>query len=225
MSIGDHMQTSGARCAVAASMFFVLLTGCDDFRFLRGGPKPSTRDQGRVIVVINNEAGSGGWQQGLDGSPKAPDTGGVKPDAYVPPPKVDAAPPTGACGSTFESEVFNLVNQIRGQNGKAPLACALDAGKVSRAYSEYMCSAGFFSHTGKDGSSPSSRLRAAGVTFYGAGENIAAGQRSSQAVMDSWMKSSGHRANILGNYSHIGVGYAPCPRGYRHYWTQNFLKR
>lgn len=65
-------------------------------------------------------------------------------------------------------------------------------------------------------------MKAAGITYSSAGENIAAGQSSPQNVMDSWMNSPGHRKNILNpDFEYIGVGLA---RGgsYGIYWAQEF---
>jgi uncharacterized protein YkwD len=149
-----------------------------------------------------------------------PQQGYTSPGDVPPPPP----PPPGECGDVIESEVFNLVNQERAKSGVAPLACDPIASQVAHAYSQRMCDEGFFSHTAPDGSSSSGRLRAAGATFYTAGENIAHGQRTAAQVMEGWMRSSGHRANILrSSFTHIGVGYAAC--GGRPFWTQNFLGR
>jgi len=144
------------------------------------------------------------------------------------PPVQDAGPPAppGICGNSLETEVFNRVNQERTKQGLKTLNCDSIAAQVAHQYSQYMCNAGFFSHFGPDGSTPSSRLKAAGATFIGCGENIAAGQPTPQMVMQSWMNSSGHKANILSTkWSHIGVGYVSCSGGMKHYWTQDFLKK
>ena len=78
-----------------------------------------------------------------------------------------------------------------------------------------------FSLTRPDGRSCFTALREAGASYSGAGENIAYGQRSPEAVMQAWMNSSGHRANILSNkYTKIGVGYT-VKNGVT-YWTQMF---
>ncbi|MCC6751300.1 MAG: transporter, partial [Deltaproteobacteria bacterium] len=66
-----------------------------------------------------------------------------------------------------------------------------------------------------------------GATYVGAGENIALGQPTPAQVMKSWMTSPGHRANILGPFTHLGTGYVPCGTGAfaKPYWTQDFLKK
>ena len=79
-----------------------------------------------------------------------------------------------------------------------------------------------FSHTRPNGSKFSTALTEQGVTFKGAGENIAWGQKSPEAVMQAWMNSEGHRANILNkNFTKIGVGYYQNAAG-RNFWTQLF---
>lgn len=84
----------------------------------------------------------------------------------------------------------------------------------------------YFDHTGKDGSSPFVRMARAGYRGFPAGENIAAGQSSAAAVMKSWMKSPGHRANILNcSFNRIGVGYSSGSVGpgmSPGSWVQNF---
>lgn len=220
---------------LAASLLLLVSStaACTDFVLdgpsTRTAPPPPTQTDGRVIVLVDGGAAP---------PPPGQDAGVPKPDAYVPPPTPDSGvpkpdtmqpdttppPPTGACGNDYESEVFALVNQERAKVGKAPFQCDLKAGLVARNYSKYMCEARFFSHTGLDGSSPWSRLQDGGVQFRSAGENIAAGQQTPASVMNSWMNSSGHRANILGSYSHIGIGYHPCPGGkFSAYWTQSFV--
>ncbi len=85
-----------------------------------------------------------------------------------------------------------------------------------------MAAKNYFSHTGLDGRSPFDRMRDAGYSYSSAAENIAAGQPTPAAVVNGWMNSEGHRANILNcKLTQIGVGVA---RGgsYGIYWTQVF---
>ena len=83
----------------------------------------------------------------------------------------------------------------------------------------------FFAHNTPDGQTPFDRMKAAGITYSSAGENIAAGQSSPQNVMDSWMNSPGHRANILDpDFTEMGIGYFYNPAGtYGTYWVQMFI--
>ena len=79
------------------------------------------------------------------------------------------------------------------------------------------------SHTRPDGRDFSTALSEAGASFRASGENIAYGQRSAEQVMDVWMNSAGHRANILSpGYSRIGIGHVKDSRGVDH-WIQLFL--
>lgn len=76
-------------------------------------------------------------------------------------------------------------------------------------------------HTRPDGSSFSTALQQQGVSYRGCGENIAWGQRTPEQVMNGWMNSEGHRANILNkNYKNIGVGF--YQENDVNYWVQLF---
>ncbi len=79
-----------------------------------------------------------------------------------------------------------------------------------------------FSHYRPDGTLCFTALDEQNVTYYGAGENIAAGQDDPQEVMTAWMNSEGHRSNILGNFTAIGVGYASISG--TPYWVQMFIR-
>jgi uncharacterized protein YkwD len=84
---------------------------------------------------------------------------------------------------------------------------------------------GYFSHQSPTYGSPFEMLRKFNVDYRSAGENIAVGQTTAAQVVNSWMNSPGHRANILNReYTHLGVGYA-AGGTYRHYWTQMFITR
>jgi len=80
------------------------------------------------------------------------------------------------------------------------------------------------SHTRPNGTSCFTVLSELGVGYSASGENIAAGQKTPQAVMESWMNSSGHKANILNpDFTHIGVGYAEGGN-YGTNWVQLFVR-
>ena len=125
----------------------------------------------------------------------------------------------GTAQGDYASQVAALVNAVRAQNGLAALT--VDA-KVQRAAQVRATeTAQSFSHTRPNGSSFSTALTEAGVTYRTAGENIAYGQSTPQAVVDAWMNSSGHRANILSSsYTTIGVGYTVVNG--TAYWAQLF---
>lgn len=120
----------------------------------------------------------------------------------------------------FEAEVVRLVNEIRVENGLKPLTANWELSRVARYKSQDMAENRYFSHTSPVYGSPFQMMRNFGLSFRSAGENIAYGQRTPQAVVNGWMNSSGHRANILStSYTQIGVGYVA--KG--HYWTQMFM--
>ena len=138
-----------------------------------------------------------------------------------PEPEPMPEPTPTACAGVEEARVIELVNAARTSMGLGTLRCDDAMARTARKHSVDMCTQGYFSHTGLDGSSPFDRMRREGVSFRTAGENIAWGQRTPEAVHDAWMNSSGHRANILnGAYGRIGVGYEACSG--RAHWTQVF---
>ncbi|MCD8180151.1 MAG: CAP domain-containing protein [Firmicutes bacterium] len=136
-----------------------------------------------------------------------------------------AAPTAAPTESDMEQEVFELVNEVRAENGLSALTWAEDLAEIARAHSADMINRGFFSHTNPDGESPFDRLKSNGISYRAAAENIACGQRTAEAVMESWMNSSGHRANILSSsVKEIGIGAAKDSQGIV-YWTQLFVTR
>ena len=128
--------------------------------------------------------------------------------------------PTGSSSVTeFESEVVRLVNEIRKSHGLQPLVQDWQLSRVARYKSEDMQKNNYFSHTSPTYGSPFNMMKSFGISYKTAGENIAKGYSSPKAVVDAWMNSSGHRANILNSsYTHIGVGYFASGN----YWTQMF---
>ncbi len=120
------------------------------------------------------------------------------------------------------AQVVALTNQERVANGCKALTVDSKLTASAQGHSTDMAAKGYFSHTGQDGRSPFDRMKAAGYSYRLAAENIAAGQRTPQAVVTAWMNSSGHRANILNcSLTEIGVGVA-SGGSYGIYWTQNF---
>jgi LysM repeat protein len=119
--------------------------------------------------------------------------------------------------------ILTLVNQARASNGLSPLQVDTCLQNAANAHATDMANSNYFSHTGLNGSSPTSRANAAGYSG-GVGENIAAGNGSAQTTFDQWMSSSGHRSNILNaSYQTIGIGYAyNASSTYGHYWVQVF---
>ena len=124
----------------------------------------------------------------------------------------------------LENEVIRLVNIERSRAGLAPLAQNWEVSRVARYKSQDFINRNYFGHTSPTYGSPFDMLRAFGILFSAAAENIARGQASPQSVMNSWMNSAGHRANILSPlYNQIGVGFARDNSG-TPFWTQMFIR-
>ncbi len=120
----------------------------------------------------------------------------------------------------YEKEVIRLVNEIRTQNGLRELTYNWELCRVARYKSQDMKDNRYFSHTSPVYGSPFQMMKSFGITYRTAGENIAKGQSSPQAVVNAWMNSAGHRANILNaSFTEIGVGYVASGN----YWTQMFI--
>lgn len=129
-------------------------------------------------------------------------------------------PPVADSPQAYIQEVADLVNQERAKAGLSPVTLSAQLSSAANIRSQEIMQS--FSHTRPDGSSFSTAIRQSGISYQGSGENIAYGQSSPQAVMNAWMNSQGHRANILNpRYTYIGVGYAENSRGVP-YWTQLF---
>lgn len=124
----------------------------------------------------------------------------------------------------YENEVIRLTNVERSKNGLPGLAQNWEVSRVARYKSADMAAKGYFSHQSPTYGSPFTMMQNFGIRFSAAGENIAYGQRTPQEVVNAWMNSSGHRANILSrSYSQIGVGFARNKNGTA-YWTQMFIQ-
>ncbi|MEU3854806.1 CAP domain-containing protein [Streptomyces sp. NPDC029554] len=133
-----------------------------------------------------------------------------------------AAPLTPAGLESTAQTVIDLTNRARTRAGLPPLAADPRLTAAAQAHSADMVARAFYAHTAPDGSRPRDRAAAAGSTRRTIGENIACGQRSPADVVEGWMNSPGHRANILGpDFTHIGIGLAGGGRAGT-YWTQMF---
>ncbi|AOR36656.1 RNA polymerase [Streptomyces fodineus] len=137
-------------------------------------------------------------------TPVAPNTPQTQPD------------PTDVVG-----QVVALVNKQRSAAGCGPLTEDPQLQKAAQGHSDDMAARHFFDHTNPDGADPGQRITAAGYRWSTYGENIAQGQQTASAVMESWMNSPGHRANILNcSFKDIGVGVHKGAGG--PWWTQDF---
>ena len=122
----------------------------------------------------------------------------------------------------IEAKVVELTNAERAKNGLSALQMDTKLMAAAREKSEDMKTNQYFSHTSPTFGSPFDRLKALGISYQSAGENIAKGQKTAEEVVEAWMNSEGHRANILdANFTHIGVGYVKDGS----IWTQQFIKK
>ncbi|MEU9196842.1 sigma-70 family RNA polymerase sigma factor [Streptomyces hundungensis] len=118
-------------------------------------------------------------------------------------------------------QVLDLVNSERAKAGCSALTTNSKLYEAALKHSENMAAQNFFDHTDPSGAGPGERITAAGYKWSTYGENIARGQADAAAVMDSWMHSSGHRANILNcAFKEIGIGVHHGSGG--PWWTQDF---
>lgn len=190
------------------------------------------------IALLLGGCGGGGGSDAASPAPApapAPSPGGpAAPPTPAPPPTTAGTRIT--CNlSNFQADMLAAVNAHRragancGARGSFPAAAELtwnDAlTQAAVAHSDDMVANNFFSHTGSNGSSAGDRATAAGYAWRGVGENIAAGQATVAIVVDGWMKSDGHCANLM-NAAYRDIGVA-CVAGnanttYRTYWSQEF---
>ena len=125
-------------------------------------------------------------------------------------------PDCGADDASEVCEVFRLVNAERDGAGLDPYGWSPELYRAAQDHAQDMVDQGYFSHDSLDGRSFSDRAEEAGYPGFPRGENIAAGQQTPEQVMDSWMNSQGHRANILSDADEIGVGLVDF------HWVQVF---
>ncbi|MFJ9820347.1 CAP domain-containing protein [Streptomyces sp. NPDC101151] len=141
--------------------------------------------------------------------------------AAAEPASAAAAPGT----ASLQKAVVKLTNAERAKAGCPALKVRPALHKAAQRHSKDMAKHDFVGHSGSDGSTMVDRAEAAGYTGWNAlAENVAAGQTTAADVVKSWMKSPGHRANILNcSLEHMGVGYVK-KSGSTHgtYWTQDF---
>lgn len=145
------------------------------------------------------------------------------PTTPAPEVKPDPTPEQGqVSASQIEQAVLTLTNAERQKAGLKSLQMDEKLMKSARAKSADMASKNYFSHTSPTYGSPFDQMKANGITYRAAAENIAMGQRSAEEVVKGWMESPGHRQNILTpGFTHIGIGYDA--KG--NYWTQQFIQK
>ncbi len=158
-------------------------------------------------------------------APSVPETLGpeARPETSAPEaPKPEASSPEAPASSvsSYERRVVELVNEIRRENGLGGLTLNEELSAVAREKSRDMKEKGYFDHQSPTYGSPFDMMKAFGITYRTAGENIAMGYPTPEEVVEGWMNSDGHRANILNaSFTEIGVGYVENG----HHWTQMFI--
>lgn len=144
----------------------------------------------------------------------------IKNPELIYPGDIITVPTVSSSVSSYEAEVVRLVNKERSARGLKPLTQNWELSRVARYKSEDMKNKNYFSHTSPTYGSPFEMMKSFGIQYRTAGENIARGYATPVAVVNGWMNSSGHRANILNSsFSEIGVGYVENGK----YWTQMFI--
>ncbi|WP_019424626.1 CAP domain-containing protein [Paenibacillus sp. OSY-SE] len=127
-------------------------------------------------------------------------------------------PQQSANPSQSVQQVLDLVNQERTNAGLKPLSLNSSLSKMAMAKAQDMYNNNYFDHQSPTYGSPFDMMKAFGITYSSAGENIAKGQTSPAEVMNQWMNSPGHRANILNSsFTQIGIAY------YNSEWVQEFI--
>ncbi|MDD2189372.1 MAG: CAP domain-containing protein [Eubacteriales bacterium] len=142
----------------------------------------------------------------------------VKPAA----PSQEPAP--SASMGAYEQQVVDMVNKERAAAGLPALKVNTKLAGVAEKKAEDLRDKNYFSHTSPTYGSPFDMMKQFGISYSSAGENIAKGQKTPDSVMNGWMNSPGHKANILNtSFSEIGVGYVTDSNGTT-YWVQMFIR-
>ncbi|MFP8962803.1 CAP domain-containing protein [Streptomyces nanhaiensis] len=178
-------------------------------------PAPASAGETETGRTAGGEQGRETGSEGAEGSGgSGGGNGGKEHDGA---PGADPAPKD----SGPEAQVLALVNKERAAAGCGPVTANARLTRAADGYSDTMAASGVLSHTGPDGSTMADRVEAAGYAWSNLGENIARGQPDAASVMDAWMNSPGHRANILNcAFEELGVGVHFGDGG--PWWTQNF---
>lgn len=176
----------------------------------------------KTAIGLGNSAG-GGWGAADSSDPIAVrDTKPTQTPRAVPTPRPTQPPMTDDDIIEYRREVLRLVNVEREKEGLNALVGDDKLDAAAQGHSEDMAANNFFAHDNLKGEKFSDRIKKAGASYRCAGENIAAGHRDPADVVDAWMHSEGHRANILTpQFNKLGVGIAKDSKGCI-YWTQDF---
>jgi len=138
--------------------------------------------------------------------------------------KLAAAAPASSNIGAYEQQVVDLVNKERAAAGLPALKVNTKLAGVAEKKAEDLRDKNYFAHQSPTYGSPFDMMKQFGISYTSAGENIAKGQKTPADVMNGWMNSPGHKANILNSsYTEIGVGYVTDSNGTT-YWVQHFIR-
>ncbi|MFC7184295.1 sigma-70 family RNA polymerase sigma factor [Kitasatospora paranensis] len=203
----------GGAVAVTAAAAATIAVGLPD----TAGPTAAVEPSPPVRVqaaIASTPAPSPSASPSPSPSPTPTPTASPKPA----PTRPRSAPPSNR---SLQDQVLALVNTERSKAGCTPLKANGKLQSAAQGHSDDMAARNFFDHTNPDGQGPQQRIDAAGYRWSSWGENIAKGQADPASVMNSWMNSPGHRANILNcGFTEIGVGVHLGSGG--PWWTQDF---
>lgn len=215
VNIPDCFRQLLQRCGVSVPDNLASLKNCGNSG-TSSSSKPSSSQPSSSSASSSSQAASS--------TPSSSTPASSKPSSSIPSSSQSsssAVSPTKPSDTlTFEERVVELVNQERAKVGLKALTMNLKLSDVARTKSQDMHDNKYFSHTSPTYGSPFDMMKKFGITYRTAGENIAMGYRTPEAVMEGWMNSPGHKANILNSsYTEIGVGYVSDGS----YWTQEFI--
>ena len=172
-----------------------------------------------AVSIVSSRAPASSAPAGSSSSLSNPNVQPSRPASSKPP--VSSSRP-GSTNLSYTAQVVELVNEERQKAGLDPLTVSPKAASAAQVSAKELEIS--FAHTRPNGSSFFTALTEQGVKYRGAGENIAWGQKTPVQVMQGWMNSSGHRANILNaDFTGIGVGYYKNGAG-TNYWVQLFIR-
>lgn len=184
-------------------------------------PKPSRTGTASGSAHPGTGTGSGTGTGAGTGTttPQGHHPGAGRPPRGSTPPRTDNAP-TGAAAS-YVQQVVDLANAERAKAGCAPFRANGRLNTSAQAHADDMAARDYYEHNSPEGRNAGDRMSAAGYDWHKWGENIHRGPKSAADAMRDWMKSPGHRANILDcGFKDIGVGVNLSGNG--PWWVQNF---
>ncbi len=167
--------------------------------------KPGTAPATDAGKGKSADGGSAGGGKGNDSSRKAPAAGNA----------------AGKTAGGPAQQVVEMVNAERAKNGCSPVTVNSKLQAAAQGHSDDMAARDYYAHSTPEGKGPGDRMTAAGYRWSTYGENIFKSPKDARTAMEGWMKSPGHRSNILNcAFKEIGVGINFSSNG--PWWTQNF---